>query len=198
VTIEVELKARLTDPIAVRERLDGFTEGVAEHYRDTYFDTPEGSLAARGYELRVRTIRRDDNDRHVLTYKEPAVDAATQSKPEHEIAVSDASVAARILTGLGYPETLAFTKDCVNYRLSHGGRRFLATLVTVPEIDGTFLEVETASVEADLGEALAELRRLMTMLGVDTAELTVDTYSDAVTSARRQEVRKTKPSAGNS
>jgi adenylate cyclase class 2 len=36
-----------------------------------------------------------------------------------------------------------FQEECANYRFTARGRAMLATVVTVPEITGTFLELET-------------------------------------------------------
>ncbi|TGG84484.1 CYTH domain-containing protein [Streptomyces albus] len=58
--IEAELKARVRDPEAVRRGLEEHAEGRAEVYRDTYYDTPDGSLGARDAELRVGTVRGDN------------------------------------------------------------------------------------------------------------------------------------------
>src|SRR5262245_19701119 len=119
-TIEAELKARLANPDAVRSRLDELATGTDEHYHDAYFDVPDG------YELRVRTIISRTDKRHLLTYKEPAVDAETGSKPEYETLVADPNAIIWILTGLGHAEILSFTKDCVNYPLRRDGRDILA------------------------------------------------------------------------
>ena len=80
--------------------------------------------------------------RAVLTYKKPAADSASDSKPEHETKVADAAVVDEILSALGLEHLVAFEKHCANYRFTAQGRDMLATLVTVPEIDGTFLELE--------------------------------------------------------
>jgi adenylate cyclase class 2 len=178
-TIEAELKARLANPHAIRERLDELATGRVERYRDVYFDVPDG------YELRVRTISSGTGERHLLTYKEPAVDAETGSKPEYETLVEDPAATARILTGLGHAEILSFTKDCVNYPLRRNGREILATLVTVPEIEGTYLEVETAADEESLADAIAVIRAVLAEIGVTDTELTTDTYTDAVRAARK-------------
>jgi adenylate cyclase class 2 len=146
---------------------------------------PDGALDMMGAELRVRAIGYGDGTtRHVLTYKEPPVDEGTQSKPEHETAVNDPAETMRILAGLGYAPVLAFTKDCVNYRFTQDGRDFLATVVTVPELDGTFLEVETRASDDDVAQALAAVRAVLIQLGVSDEELTTDTYSGAVRAAR--------------
>lgn len=184
--IEAEIKARLRDPEAVVRALEAASAGVEETYTDTYFDTPEGRLDQEGRELRVRTVAGERKTRHVLTYKRPAVDATTGSKPELETTVGDPDVAARILADLGYPVYLAFTKECRNYHLERHGRRFLATVVRVPELDGTFLEVETTASPEGLAEALTAVRELVADLGVTDAEHTTDTYTGAVRGARER------------
>ena len=52
--------------------------------------------------------------RAVLTYKEPAADAASGSKPEHETKVADAAVVDEILHMLGLEHLVAFEKHCAN------------------------------------------------------------------------------------
>jgi adenylate cyclase, class 2 len=182
--VEAEVKARLSNPAAVRALLDQLTTGVDEQYHDTYLNTPDHSLDTDGRELRVRTITRNGETRHLLTFKEPPVDQATQSKPEHETAVANPDATINILTGLGYQPVLAFTKNCTNYRTNHHGRNILATLVTIPEIDGTYLEVETITQPNDLDAALETIHRLIANLGITEEELTTDTYTDAVRRAR--------------
>jgi adenylate cyclase class 2 len=182
--IEAEIKARLVDPDAVRTRLQTRATGTPETYADTYYDSPDHALSASDRELRIRTITGASHTRHVLTFKGRPVDAATQSKPETEITVSSADATESILTALGYVPKLSFTKQCINYQLDHEGRHFLATLVTVPEIDGDFLEVETPSAEDDVDQALAAVRHLLGDLGVYETEWTTDTYTDAVRAAR--------------
>ena len=71
--------------------------------------------------------------------QEPAADAASGSKPEHETKVADAAVVDEILRALGLEHLVAFEKHCANYRFTAKARDMLATVVTVPEIDGTFV-----------------------------------------------------------
>ena len=70
------------------------------------------------------------------------------------------------------------------YRFTDGGREFLATVVQVPEIDGTFLEVETMADEDQVDEALAAVRAVLDQLGVPVDDLTTDRYTAAVRAAR--------------
>lgn len=183
--IEAELKARVQEPERVTARLDERARARSEVYRDTYYDRPDGALTAADEELRVRTIHGDAGTRTVLTFKSAAVDQASGSKPEHETNVDDAEAAHAILRGLGYVATIAFEKRCRNYDFEARGRQMLATLVRVPEIDGTFLEVETLVGEGELSAALTDVRGLLSDLGVGEGDLTRETYTGAV--ARRRQ-----------
>ncbi|WP_405012124.1 class IV adenylate cyclase [Kitasatospora sp. NBC_01539] len=184
--IEAELKAVVRDPEGVLQRLeDAHGPGRAEVYRDTYYDAPDGSLMGADRELRIRTVHGPDSTRTVLTYKGARVDEASGSKPEAETGVEDADAAHEIVRGLGFVERLAFEKRCRNYAFTADGRDLLATLVRVPEIDGTFLEVETvAADEAGLPAALAVVRTVLAGLGIGGDDLTTGQYTDAVTAVR--------------
>jgi len=118
--------------------------------------------------------------RHILTFKAPAV-AGADAKPEYETLVGDAEMAAAILLGLGFRPLVSFSKRCVNHRFSRAGRSFLATVVTVPEIDGVFLEVETLTTdEADVPAAVAAVGAVMAVLGITDADFTDELYTEAV------------------
>ncbi|MEU6507793.1 class IV adenylate cyclase [Streptomyces sp. NPDC046942] len=183
--IEAELKARVHTPEAVMRQLDARATARVEVYRDTYYDRPDGSLEKADQELRVRTVHGADSTRTVLTFKGAAVDQESGSKPEHETRVQDAEAAHAILRGLGHVPVIAFEKRCRNYEFEAYGRRMLATLVRVPEIDGTFLEVETLVDEADLAAALEDVRAALADLGIGPEDLTRETYTGAVAAQRR-------------
>lgn len=182
--IEAELKARVHAPEYVMRLLDERVTARVEVYRDTYYDRPDGSLEKADQELRVRTVHGADGVRTVLTFKAAAVDEASGSKPEHETAVEDAWAVHAILRGLGHVPVIAFEKRCRNYEFEAYGRRMLATLVRVPEIDGTFLEVETLVDEAELSAALDGIRAVLGELGIRAEDLTRETYTGAVAAQR--------------
>lgn len=183
--IEAELKARVHSPEAVMRRLDERATARVEVYRDTYYDRPDGSLEKAGEELRVRTVHGADGTRTVLTFKGAAVDEESGSKPEHETRVADADQVHAILRGLGHVEVIAFEKRCRNYDFEAYGRRMLATLVRVPEIDGTFLEVETLVEEHEVTAALDDVRAVLAELGIGAEDLTRETYTGAVAAQRQ-------------
>ena len=182
--IEAELKARVADPEALRGRLEELAAGETSLYRDTYYDIPGRDLTAAGRELRVRIVETGGVRRTVLTYKEPPADRVSQSKPEHETTVASAAVIDTILRAFGLVHLVAFEKHCVNYRFTARGRDMLATIVTVPEINGTFIELEAMAGEADLAAALADLRAVLADLGITGDALTTEQYTDAVMRAR--------------
>jgi adenylate cyclase, class 2 len=182
--IEAELKARVADPAALRERLRRLAGEETSIYRDTYYDRPGRELTAEGRELRVRVIETGALRRTVLTYKEPAADTASGSKPEHETTVAGAAVIDAILRALGMEHLVTFAKHCSNYRFTSHGRDMLATMVTVPEIDGVFIELETLAPEAELADALGDVRAVLGDLGVSDGDLTAELYTDAVMRAR--------------
>jgi adenylate cyclase class 2 len=183
--IEAELKARVHAPEQVMRQLEERATARVEVYRDTYYDRPDGSLEKAGEELRVRTVHGADGTHTVLTYKGAAVDEESGSKPEHETHVEDADQAHAILRGLGYVELIAFEKRCRNYDLEARSRQMLATLVRVPEIDGTFLEVEALVDEGQVPAALDDIRAVLTELGIGAEDLTRETYTGAVAAQRR-------------
>ncbi|MBZ9639361.1 class IV adenylate cyclase [Streptomyces sp. PSKA30] len=183
--IEAELKARVHSPEEVMRQFDKLAPARVEVYQDTYYDRPDGSLDKAGEELRVRTVHGTDGTRTVLTYKAAAVDESSGSKPEHETRVEDPEATHAILHGLGYVPFIAFEKRCRNYDFEAHGRKMLATLVRVPEIDGTFLEVETLVDEDDLAPALDDIRAVLTDLGIGPEDLTRETYTGAVAAQRR-------------
>lgn len=183
--IEAELKARVHNPEYVMRQLEQITEGRVEVYQDTYYDDPSGSLDAQDQELRVRTIHGPTSTRSVLTYKGSRIDSGSGSKPEYETRVDNPEAVHALLQALGYVQAIAFQKQCRNYEFSSRGRNLLATLVQVPEIDGTFLEVETMVPEQqELSSALADVRSAMGELGVQTEDFTTELYTDAVAARR--------------
>jgi adenylate cyclase class 2 len=183
--IEAELKARVHSPEAVMRQLDKLATARVEVYQDTYYDRPDGSLDKAGEELRVRTVHGVNGSRTVLTYKGAAVDEDSGSKPEHETHVEDADATHTILRGLGHVPFIAFEKHCRNYDFEAHGRKMLATLVRIPEIDGTFLEVETLVNEDDITAALDDIRTVLTDLRIGPEDLTRETYTGAVAAQRR-------------
>ncbi|OIJ23951.1 class IV adenylate cyclase [Nocardioides luteus] len=186
--IEVELKAKVSDVDHVRAELERLASGIDETYHDTYYDLPDETLTARDQELRVRTVTNDSGSRSLLTFKTAPVETASGSRPEHETEMTDPAVADTVLKALGAVELISFRKLCRNHRFEAEGREFLATLVEVPEIEGTYLEVETLAPTDDVEAGLGTIRTVLAKLGISDGDLTTETYTGAVAAARQRGV----------
>lgn len=182
--IEAEYKARLDDPDAVRAKLKERAQAERVSYRDVYFDAADRTLGRADREFRLRTISGVNGTHHLLTFKDAAVDTVTGSKPEFETIVGEREPMEEIIERLGYAPTIELTKQCENFRFVAAGRELLASIVTVPELDGTFLELETQASKKDLQAVLADLREVLSELGVSEDQLTTELYTDAVADKR--------------
>ncbi len=183
--IEAELKARVRDPKRVRTLLGKRAAEEISVYADTYLDTPDHALTRDGRELRVRVATRDDETTTLLTLKGAAVDAVSGSKPETETTIADPVAMRAILTGLGFEVLIAFEKHCRNYRFTARDRMLLATLVHVPELAGTFIEIEAiVDTEAEVVPALEVIRSVLAELSIGREDETTETYTDAVAARR--------------
>ncbi|MFF5566637.1 class IV adenylate cyclase [Streptomyces sp. NPDC012623] len=184
--IEAELKAHVHDPEAVMRSLESLASARVEVYQDTYYDRPDWSLESHDQELRVRTVHGQDDTRTVLTFKDAQVDERSGSKPEHETRVDDAAAVHAIVGALGFVPVIQFEKRCRNYSFEARGRRMLATLVRVPEVDdSTFIELETLVEESEVEAALKDVQAVLADLGFGEGELTREKYTDAVQAARQ-------------
>ncbi|MGP4109810.1 class IV adenylate cyclase [Streptomyces sp. 4N509B] len=183
--IEAELKAHVHGPQDVIRHLEQYGPGHVETYHDTYYDDAAGTLTARDAELRTRTVSSPHDTRFVLTYKGAAIDQVSGSKPEHETRVTDPDAVHAMLTGLGYHPVIDFEKRCRNYEFDARGRKMQATLAFLPELDETFLELETLIQDRDeLRIALDDVRAVLHDLGIKDADLTKQRYTEAVTARR--------------
>jgi len=184
--IEAELKVRVRDPDRVRRLLcQGATQQNSVYY-DVYFDTADRRLTRDGRELRVREVHTDDDAAQtLLTYKDPPVHAASESKPETETTVGDADALRAILAALGFEVLISFEKHCANYRFTAAGRPLLASLVSVPELEETFLEIETiVDTHSEVDPALETIRQMLDTLGIDRNDETIQAYTEVVAARR--------------
>ena len=186
--VEVELKAKISDVDRVRAELEHLAPGVDETYHDTYYDLPDETLTARDQELRVRTVTNDAGSRTLLTFKTAPVEETSGSRPEHETELADPAVADTVLKALGAVELISLRKLCRNHRFEAEGREVLATLVEVPDIEGTYLEVETLAPADEVDAGLSTVRTVLATLGIGDVDLTTETYTGAVAAARQRGV----------
>ena len=168
---EVELKFPLDDA----ERLSALlTDLQAERGSpieqvDRYFNHPSRDFAQTDEALRIRTM----NDRSLLTYKGPLLDAETKTRLEIELPfgvdAADASQLAELLRNLGFHEVRAVHKTRTPYRLRWEERDLELALDDVPGL-GLFVEIETLAEEPDLDAARQSILRFAAKLGLENSQ----------------------------
>lgn len=163
VPVEAEVKARVDDPEAARERL---IEHGAEHeatleQTDVYFDHPSRSFADTDEALRVR----EEDGRAVLTYKGPKLDASTKSRREVETEVDDAAGTRELLEALGFAPQPEVSKTREVFALGD----VTATLDRVDGL-GAFVELERVVDRDELDAAREQLLGLAEQLGFEELE----------------------------
>jgi adenylate cyclase class 2 len=189
--VEIELKFRLEDPLAVTQRL--MTQGFQFHDRleqlDTYFNAPDRDYARTDEALRIRrTWRQGLSDERsasvplLLTYKGPKQGERGKVRTELEIPIAEESAEElqRLLIALGFRKTAEVQKQRTVYRL--GPERITICLDEVQGL-GKYLELETMAESAQLVESLDGLAALARELGLEAEERR--SYLEMLLSLRR-------------
>ena len=153
---EMEMKFAVASHQAVRRvlRSCGGEYLQTALQRDTYYDTPTGSLSKSDSGLRLREIRRLRNGsgsgdiRPELTFKGPRRrSGGAKVRSEVQTRLDDPAAVAEILQHLGVRATMIVEKRRASYRMG----RCLVELDELPLI-GCFVEVE--------GPGVGEITRL--------------------------------------
>ncbi len=169
--LEIEIKFRISDPVATREKLlsaGAETTGTVME-ENTYFDTPDAHLRRNDCGLRIRTAKPSDGRAiwSVLTYKGPQRAGELKIRVEEEIVINSPDTGHAILSALGYCPTVSFQKR----RESFGLGQSRIELDELPDL-GFFLEIE-----ADDEETVQATRK---MLGLENAPTITKTYAELV------------------
>ena len=181
---ELELKAVIPDPDALRERLraSGGHERFRARMTDRRFDRA-GELVARGEVLRVRSYRyADGRSESILGWKGPVRLSPDGYKQREEIELPIAPSAGptgsphAFLASLGYDVVHAIDRDVEVYDVGGATVR----LERYPDMD-PLLEVEGAP---------ADIERAIRATGIGRDAFTADSLADFV---RRFEARTGRP-----
>ena len=168
---EVELKFPLDDAERLSAQLDGLQaeRGSPIQQVDRYFNHPSRDFAQTDEALRIRTT----NDRSLLTYKGPLLDAETKTRLEIELPLgvdpADAPRLADLLRNLGFHEVRTVHKTRTPYRLRWEERDLVLALDDVPDL-GLFFEIETLAEEPDLDAARESILRFAAKLGLENSQ----------------------------
>lgn len=155
---EIEVKARVANPAAVRALLDAGAAFLKEvekadvYFADARLDPADVSLD-RDRVFRIREVA----GRFEVTFKERTVDRGVERNIEGEFPISDPAAFRAFAAYLGFRPIIEKRKRCRSYRVG----RLTAELNEVPPL-GWFLEVEL--VTADAGDPAAVREELLSVL----------------------------------
>lgn len=188
---EVELTAIVKNKSDVLKKLAKHASKPAHEviYDDLYFDR-KNELEARECELRIRkkTYPQSGKTTNWLTLKEAPFDQKTRSKPEFETEIADFESAQAIFKGLGYTTVIRYTKNCLFYYVNYKKTDLEISVVELPELTGTFIEIETQTNELNKTEPLFKvLYDFLKELGMSETDLTTMQYQDAVRVTRKSQ-----------
>lgn len=138
---EIEAKMKVESFDALRDRLKGLDARRIDKVLETntFFDTPEGSLAREGKGLRVRHSRdlKSGKSRYVVTFKGPQQAGELKNREEIEFEASDGQTAAELLGAIGFQTILSFQKRRETWELED-----CEVVLDELPILGSFVEIE--------------------------------------------------------
>ena len=186
---EVELTAIIRNKEEVLKQLEKRAPAPAEEviYDDIYFDK-KNELKEHDCELRLRkkSYPKSGKTTYWLALKEAPFDLKTRSKPEFETEITDFESVQAIFKGLGYKNDIQYIKKCLFYKVNFQQTDLEISVVELPELTETFIEIEAQAEKLKQTKALFEvLYNFLNELGMDSDDLTVMQYQDAVRQSRK-------------
>ncbi|MFO0918215.1 MAG: class IV adenylate cyclase [Planctomycetaceae bacterium] len=168
-TIEVELKFRLSDRTEIERKLLmlGAVAQPVQTQSDDYFQHPCRDFAKTDEALRVR----DTGQTRVWCYKGPALSGPTKARRELELELAGnvtAEAMRELLGCLGFEYVLTVNKSRSPSELIWRGQRFQVSIDEVPVL-GTFLELEILAEESEVSEARRAVSELAGHLQLERA-----------------------------
>ncbi|WP_416440716.1 class IV adenylate cyclase [Leeuwenhoekiella sp. A16] len=190
---EVELKAIVRNRSATITQIENLCNETALNlvYDDVYLDK-ENTLTTVDKELRLRnkTNRDSGESRFFLTFKDSPFDEKSKSKPEFETEIADFNTGIAIFQKLGYSISMRYTKECLIYNLTYQDIKLEVSIVKLPELENTFIEVETQTeTEKDIKSRFKILHEFLNQIGIAQIDITSQYYVDAIKEKREQDQR---------
>ena len=152
--IEVEIKAKISDPDAIREKFKS-KDGkyiISLHHEDTYFNMPDKLRDFRKTDeaLRIRKSieyeegfeSSENKINYYLTYKGKKLDSLTKTRKELEISVSNGEIMKDLLNSLGFRDFLTVVKERELYEVHYKDKVIIALIDYIPILNEYFIEVE--------------------------------------------------------
>lgn len=185
--IEVELKAHIDDPIAIRRRLDALGSFRRRYRKEDYYF---GVLPSEGRSLfRLR----NDDGQWVCTFKKKTLIDGIEHNHETEFSVSDGKAFRRLSEELGYSVIVEKRKTGASWHVD-------GVTVEVSEVNdlGTFIELELVlpdeSTEEQLREARRRLVAVLERLDISIHKIETRPYTKMI----YENLSAAQPSAGSS
>ena len=137
--LEIEAKIRVEDLAPFEKRLTELGAPFEGEFRqhDIFFDFPDRRLMNQDAGLRLRQMRRGDQEKYLLCYKGPRQGGPYKRRQEVEFAVEDGAAARELVRALGLENILEFAKNRRQWRLDECA----VCLDHLPEL-GKFVEIE--------------------------------------------------------
>ncbi len=176
--IEVELKARVADPMAVRKALDGFAEFKGDFdKRDAYWHGPEWRINRGTRGFRVRS----EGGTVTVTFKNKRSEGGIEINREREFTIQDRDAFVEFIERLGCEPFFEKSKIGSRWEWSSGGPSpVVLELLEVPGL-GLFLEIEALVPDEDpaaIALARGEIASLLARSGLDESTIEPRYYSE--------------------
>lgn len=152
--IEVEIKAKISDPELMRKRFKE-KQGIYKFslmHEDTYFNMPNGlrdfketdeALRLRKSIKFIKDNNGEDKEREVyFTYKGKKIDKSTKTREEIDLIIEDYGKMKRILSLLGFKEVLSVKKERELFMFDYKNYSIEALIDYLPILNQHFIEVE--------------------------------------------------------
>ena len=159
--IEVEIKARITNPNELKnrfEKLNGMYK-LSLYHEDTYFNMPKGlrDFKKTDEALRIRKsveFQKNINDsekivNYFITYKGEKIDTSTKSRKELEVKLNDGIQMREILKSLGFKEIFTVKKERELFEFKYKNIKLEALIDYIPILKEYYMEVEITTETID-------------------------------------------------
>ncbi|MDR2494851.1 MAG: hypothetical protein LBD24_06485 [Spirochaetaceae bacterium] len=177
---EIELKAWVSEPDALRERLDGLARGAGSFEKeDSYWYDPAGRLSASGIRIRKETDRNpqgEDARRVLVTYKQKETRDGVEVNDEHEFLVSCDRPFEELLIRLGFVRG-----SCKHKRGWSWDYAGITVELACVEGLGWFVELEILSdspAQEEVCAAKSRLREALETIGVGQDKIEPRYYTE--------------------
>lgn len=190
---EIEIKARVADPRAVRDRLDaGAVFRCAVVKNDSYWrkngtQPDEANAPGRAVKLRLR----EENGNSTVTYKRKEVRGALEVNDEREFCVTDRDSFEILLTDLDFSPYITKRKHTEVWDWKADDDTAVTIELSLVDRLGWFLEAEILVPDADTAQvdaAASALRSALALCGLGEDDLEPRFYTEMLTEAEQSQL----------